>query len=106
MPSYYDSKSSKPKSGKVKKYKTGRSVSARGDDSITPGWSSKAATRRAEKRREKKEAEKFFSSWPQLAEASPKVKKTTRKMAAGGQVPKTVARGSGAARTQYFRKNG
>ena len=106
MPSYYDSKSSKPKSGKVKKYKEGRSVSVKGDDSITPGHSSRAAIRRAEKKREKKESEKLFSSWPQLAEASPKVKKTTRKMAAGGQVPKTVARGSGAARTQYFRKNG
>tara|TARA_R100001163_G_scaffold64442_2_gene58706 strand:+ start:2495 stop:2704 length:210 start_codon:yes stop_codon:yes gene_type:complete len=29
-----------------------------------------------------------------------------KRMKAGGQVPKTVARGSGAARIQYFRKNG
>jgi hypothetical protein len=34
--------------------------------------------------------------------------KEAKKMAEGGMVlePKTVARGSGAARTQYFRKNG
>ena len=82
MPSYYDSKSSKPKSGKVKKYKEGRSVSVNGDDSITPGHSAKAAIRRKKMAAKKK------------------------KMAAGGQVPKTIARGSGAARTQYFRKNG
>jgi len=82
MPSYYDSKSSKPKSGKVKKYKEGSSVSTKGDDSITPGHSARAAIRRKKMSAKKK------------------------KMAAGGQVPKTIARGSGAARTQYFRKNG
>jgi len=57
-------------------------VSVKGDDSITPGFSAKAQERRKRKAAEKK------------------------KMAGGGKVPKTVAKGSGAARTQYFRKNG
>ena len=57
-------------------------VSVKGDDSITPGHSSRAAIRRKKMAAKKK------------------------KMASGGQVPKRTARGSGAARTQYFRKNG
>ena len=57
-------------------------VSVKGDDSITPGFSAKAQERRKRKAADKK------------------------KMAGGGKVPKTVAKGSGAARTQYFRKNG
>ena len=68
------------KGGKTKGYfKGGKTASSKGDDSITPGFSAKA-----QMRRKKKAAEKG-----------------SRKMAKGG-----VARGSGAARPQAFRKNG
>jgi hypothetical protein len=60
-------------------FKGGKTASAKGDDSITPGFSAKA-----QMRRKKKAAEKG-----------------AKKMAKGG-----VARGSGAARPQMFRRNG
>ena len=60
-------------------FKGGKTASTRGDDSITPGFSA-----RAQMRRKKKAAEKG-----------------AKKMSKGG-----VARGSGAARPQMFRKDG
>ena len=60
-------------------FKGGKTASTRGDDSITPGFSA-----RAQMRRKKKAAEKG-----------------AKKMSKGG-----VARGSGAARPQAFRKDG
>ena len=60
-------------------FKGGKTASVKGDDSITPGFSS-----RAQMRRRKKAAEKG-----------------AKKMSKGG-----VARGSGAARPQMFRKDG
>ena len=65
--------------------------SVKGDDSITPGFSSKAQARRKEKEREKKASKKMAGGG------------RTKGIAVGG---KTVARGSGAVKTQYFGKNG
>ncbi|MBQ53318.1 MAG: hypothetical protein CMK72_00245 [Pseudomonadaceae bacterium] len=94
MPSYYDSTKKKPGKAKLK-YKKGGFTPKRSklDNEV------RATLRRLEKEaREKKFAEEKKSVYEKFMAAK------SKKMAEGGKT-KTVARGSGAARTQYFWTN-
>ena len=100
MPSYYDSKKSNPKKSKKVKYKkgggTGRAAAAaKARQASRPG----PVPKRPEEMRRLNE---------KLASSVKGLKKGGKVfVSSGAPVPKkTVARGSGAARKQYFRKNG
>ena len=87
MPSYYDSTEKQPGKAKVK-YKKGGKVKKGKVKKVEP---KKVAPKKVEPKKKAGRGEMLITG------------RKVKKMSKGGR---TVARGSGAARTQYFGKNG
>ena len=109
MPSYYDSKSSNPKKTKKTRYPQGMNIEGRPKPTLTPEQEAyvKENSALARQRQRGRKAAKRTST-----QARRQATRTPGGFAGGGTIGAdshgeyTIARGSGAARPQKFRKDG
>ena len=109
MPSYYDSKSSNPKKTKKTRYPQGMNIEGRPKPTLTPEQEAyvKENSALARQRQRGRKAAKRTST-----QARRQATRKKRRYSKGGTVKTdaygkyTIARGSGAARPQKFRKDG